>query len=251
MKTEHISFDIYNPFPHLICRFSTRKGGKSEGEFSSLNLGLRTGDDQSIVKQNREAFFRYLNVPVKNIAFTDQVHSSTVKIVREPEIYPQTDGLITAEKNLFLVIQTADCFPVFMYDPLAEVVAAVHCGWRSVFSGILENTLTLMRDHFRVNPQNILTAVGPGLQKECFEVRADLYDQVDNRYLSVHPEPDKRLFDLRSMVVDKLQKQGVRSNNIFLADNCTKCEEALFYSFRRDGLRSGRMMGVIGIQEPV
>ena len=248
MKTHHVSFNIFETFSNLVCQFSTRNGGISVGDFTSLNLGLRTGDNQDIVKQNRAKFFQDLDVTMENIAFTDQVHSSRVEIVRESKIYPESDGLITDQKNLFLVIQTADCFPVFMYDPVTEVVAAVHCGWRSVFKGILENTITLMRNHFEIDPQNILTAIGPGLQKECFEVRADLYEQVEGKYLSDYPEAGKRLFDLQKMIIDILNNQGVCSHHVSHHNQCTKCNGAMFYSFRRDGQRSGRMMGVIGIR---
>ena len=251
MNTPHISFDILNSFSNLVCQFSTRNGGFSKNDYQSLNLGLHTGDEQTVVNKNRELFFRNLNIPVNNIAFTDQIHSSQVEIVRQPGIYSKSDGLITAEKDIFLVIQTADCFPVFLYDPRTEVVAAVHCGWRSVFAGIIENTVTLMHTRFQIDPQNLLTGIGPGLQKECFEIRADVYEQVQEIYLSAYPEHGKRLFDLQKMIIDKLIKQGVRPENIENVGHCTKCDEALFYSFRRDGQRSGRMMGVIGQRKKV
>ena len=245
--TFHLKFNIFAAFSDLICHFSTRQGGASKGDFRSLNLGLRTGDNILDVKKNRTLFLQSLKISSENVAYTDQIHSPNVAIISQPGIYPETDALITSEENIFLAIQTADCFPVFLFDPTNRIIAAVHCGWRSVLSGIIENTIGEMQSQFDVKDHNLLVSIGPGLQKSCFEIREDLYKRVDNSYLGVHPDPQKRFFDLRKMIIFKLHNLGITGKAIFASNLCTKCNENMFYSFRRDGNRSGRMMGIIGM----
>ena len=246
--TFHLKFNIFAEYNDLTCHFSTRQAGVSKGDFRSLNLGLRTGDNIIDVQKNRDLFLQSLKISSENIAYTDQIHSSNVAIISQPGIYPETDALITSDENVFLAIQTADCFPVFLFDPANRIVAAVHCGWRGVLEGIIENTISEMRSQFDVKDYNLLVAIGPGLQKSCFEIREDLYMRVDNAFLGIHPDPQKRFLDLRKMIIFRLLNLGVARKAIFASNLCTKCSENMFYSFRRDGNRSGRMMGIIGMR---
>jgi copper oxidase (laccase) domain-containing protein len=104
-----------------------------------------------------------------------------------------------------------------------------------------------MKTEFSSNPAEMRAAVGPGLQKECFEVREDVYNQFPRSCLIKHPETTKRYLDLQKYVRDNLINARIQSQNIELNKSCTKCCESLYYSFRRDGKKSGRMMGLLGI----
>jgi len=108
------TFKIF-PKSALLHAYSTRKGGISPSPFDSLNLGKNTADDPANVDENRRLFFTALNVDIRRCVFPQQVHSANVKIVNEAGLVKNCDALITREKNLFLTIQTADCFPVFLY----------------------------------------------------------------------------------------------------------------------------------------
>ena len=246
---QYITFDIFKSYPDLVCVFSTRNGGVSTGAYASLNMGLKTGDHQQSVIENRRIFFEKLNIPQVQIAFTDQVHSGNAAYAVGPGILNQTDALITDKENLFLVIQTADCFPVFLYDRKKRAIAAIHAGWQGVLNKIIENTIEKMVRIFDSNPPDIIAAVGPGLQKECFEIRQDLFSRLDQTYLIRHPDNEKRLFDLKNMIQDKLVNQGVKTDNINTTEICTKCDQSNFYSFRRDKNVSGRMFGLIGMRK--
>ncbi len=239
-------FDIF-PASQLLCFFSTRVGGISKGKYHSLNLGLNTGDVLNKVKSNRNALISHLNISESQIAFTDQVHSGNVKIAATPGIYRETDALITNRPNLFLAIQTADCFPIFIYSPEHRVIAAIHAGWRGTKAGIIENTIILLQEKFNIKTEIILAVVGPGLQKECFEVEQDTYYLFEKKYLSDAKTEGKKLLDLKSVIIDKLKTMGLVDINIFSSDICTKCDEKNYYSYRRDKHQSGRMMGIIGL----
>ena len=106
----------------------------------------------------------------------DQVHGSNIRVLDskgtrllENNIVPQTDGLITNQENVFLMIKTADCFPVLFFDPKNKAVGAVHVGWRGAIEKIFLNTLLKMIDQFGSNPKDIVVGIGPGIKACCFK----------------------------------------------------------------------------------
>ena len=140
-----ITFQNFRDYPELTCVFSTRIGGLSVGKFSSLNLGLNTGDSPNLVRSNRRIFYNALQIPENRIAFQVQTHSANVQCVLKPGIYSDTDALICNTRNIFLAIQTADCFPVFLYSRADKIFAVIHVGWRGALLGILDNTLQIIK----------------------------------------------------------------------------------------------------------
>ena len=243
-----ITFPIFDQFNELICAFSTRCGGHSEGIFSSLNMGNIKYDDPQIVKKNRNLFYSKLGLSEKLIALPVQVHSSNVKIISIPGSVPETDALITTEKGLFLGVLTADCLPVLIYAPSVQAVAVIHAGWRGIVQNILANTLNLLHKHLGVFSSDLYVAIGPGLQKECFEVRSDVFEQFPEDFLNPHEETSKRFLNLSGFVNQHLISQNVPAEQIYVNKDCTKCNLERYYSYRRDGEKSGRMLGIIGIR---
>jgi len=243
-----ITFDIFDQFPEIICAFSTRLGGKSKGVFASQNMGLKTKENRQVVERNRENFFNTLNIKENQLAIPCQIHSANIKVVNKPGIYENTDALVTSQKELFLSVQTADCFPVFLYLPDNKVIAVIHAGWRGTVAGIIDNIFQILFKKFSANPADIYTAIGPGLKKECFEVKEDAFAQFSENYLEKHADEMKRYLNLKQFILDNLLTLGINQNNIFVAPACTKCAEDTYYSYRRDGENSGRMMGIIGLR---
>ena len=147
------------------------------------------------------------------------------------------------QANIFLTIQTADCFPLMIYIPDSHIVACVHCGWRGVADGIVQNVLKTCN----VSLRKAFAVIGPGLQKSCFEVGRDVFTRFDPRYFSPHPHAGKQYLDLQTVIADTLLEWGFNRNNIYRENICTHCEQDTFYSYRRNGQKSGRMMGIIGM----
>ncbi|KON28431.1 hypothetical protein AC481_01650 [miscellaneous Crenarchaeota group archaeon SMTZ-80] len=244
----YLNFQIFKEYSELLCAFSTRKGGFSSGNFSSLNLGINTGDSPGLVHKNRKLFYKKLNISEVNIAYPSQTHSSNAKIVEKPGIYADTDGLICMKRNIFLTIQTADCFPVFLYAWRERLVALIHVGWRGALHGILDVTLSSIEEDINVNLSFVKIAIGPGLGPECFEVQEDVYSQFPEKYLLKHKNNLKRYLDLKRFIYEKLLQRNVSAKKIYVDKACTKCNKDFFYSYRRDGHHSGRMMGIIGLK---
>jgi len=182
-----------------------------------------------------------------------QVHSDIVHVLdRAPEESPHGDALITHRPGLLLVVKTADCLPVLLVDEARRVVAAVHCGWRGTLRGVLERTIACLRDRCGVDPRDLLTALGPCIGRQCYEVGDEVRGRFaeagypDGLFRPLPQHPAKFLFDLADANRLQLVRAGVDPGNIFGVAVCTHCDPH-FHSFRRDRQRAGRMLSFIGI----
>jgi len=220
--------------------FSTRAGGVSNSPYNTLNLGLSVGDIPENVHKNRELFFQTLKSDPQRFAQGIQVHGNTIQIVDHPDTFESTDALITTQKNIPLVIKTADCAPVILFEPEQGVIAAVHAGWRSVVKGILENTIRIMVRDFNCNPENIKSAIGPSIRSCCYEVKNDVSSRFPDDVILW--ENSKSYLDIPKAIQLRLIDQGMQIENIDDSQLCTACNEKLFFSHRRDKGKTGRMM---------
>ena len=226
----------------ITAVFSSRKGGISAAPYSELNLGLSSGDNKKDVKFNRERLFKAIGYKIEETAFASQTHSDHVEIVTKAGIYPDTDALITNCIELPLTIQVADCSCVFLYDPIQNVIAAIHSGWKGTAKNIVEKTILKMQTQFQTNPKDIHAAISASLSQENFEVGRDVYDLFNAKYFRRKNE-EKWLFDMKQCLVDQLSICNVQ--NIYLDNSCTYNDEENYFSYRRDREKSGRMMGII------
>jgi YfiH family protein len=242
----YITFPIFDQFRELTCAFSTRVGGYSEAPFSSLNMGNMKFDNPDLVKKNRNLFLSSLGIEERRVAFPDQVHSATVNTITSAGIIPESDALITSQRGLFLAVQTADCFPLFIYAPSINTVAVIHAGWKGAIQNIVPKTLDLLERKYKANMNDLYVAIGPGLQTECFEVRSDVYMQFPENLLSTHEDHSKRNLNLSGYLIQQLLDRNIPENQIYGHNDCTKCNQDRYYSYRRDGEKTGRMMGIIG-----
>ncbi len=250
MKPIFKTFSLFSKYQNLLQFFSTRRGGFSKAPYDGLNLGMHSGDDKQSVVQNRRLFFQELRIPEGRLVFPEQVHSANVQLVMNPGIVPECDALITPEKNLFLTIQTADCFPVFLFDPVAEAIGIVHSGWRGTAAHIVPKTIALMEEKLNGRAENMMAALGPGVQQSCYQVDTETASHFDETYCQ--PDgPGHFKLDVQSAVADQLLKAGLKRENLEVDKTCTHCAADRYYSYRRDGKQSGRMMGVIGMREEV
>jgi YfiH family protein len=141
------------------------------------------------------------------------------------------------------MVKTADCVPVLLAGTDARVIAAIHCGWRSIAGGIVEHALSYIDSECGVRPSNTIIALGPSIGRCCYEIGSDVAACL--RPESVH-EVDGRLYgDLKAEVVSRFLTSGVNETRIHIDSSCTSCDAARFFSYRRDGVRTGRMAGFI------
>lgn len=182
---------------------------------------------------------------VGGLAFIRQVHGATV--ARFPnDGSPEADGSVTDQKGLFLAIETADCLPVFVVDPVARLVGAAHAGWRGTARRVVRATIREMESLGAVGGR-LRAALGPCIGPCCYEVGPDVLHAFGKEARFFSPgAPGKWRFDLRASNRAQLIEAGVDPGHIEDAPWCTKCREDLFHSYRRDGPNAGRMVSFCG-----
>ena len=242
-----IQFDVFKPYTSLIHAFSTRQGGYSNDPYQTLNLGLTSGDNPETVQKNRETFFNFLSITQDRLVLPVQIHSDNIQIVDAPGFVKNCDALIAQTSNLYLTIQTADCFPIFIFEPMTPTIAIIHSGWKGAALNIAGKTIQKMENDLNIDLHNLLVAIGPGIQMENFKVDNPVYRQFNSKYF-VPDGPGHYKMNLQQVIYDQLVAAGLREEQIEQNRDCTYDKEKLYYSYRRDGQKSGRMMGVIGLR---
>ena len=250
--------------------FSTRRGGVSRAYLplnsgrdvsSELNLGFTTADFRENVLENRLRFVEAVTCTRDTpLATVRQIHSNLSVVAGEDWLrragagaasIPEADGIMTNQRGLLLGIQTADCIPVLVADPVARAVAAFHAGWRGTVNRIVEQGVTRMREEFGSDPTNLIAAIGPGIGECCYTVGAEVLAHFEAGFLYsdelfAHAEGKLRL-DLTEANRQQLLAAGVPAGSISIVGGCTGCRQDLFYSHRASGGDAGRMMAVIGL----
>ncbi len=233
------------PIPH---GFTTRKGGVSDSYYSSLNLGLSTGDNPEIVEQNRARVLEHFQVNKTQVSVLEQVHGNTV-VVAEPAWHKfQADAQVTNNPELLLIIGMADCLPILFYDPVQKVVGAAHAGWRGTSLRIAEQVVATMQREYGSKPEDIRVAMGPAICKKNYQVGREVFEAFRNAGISesVFDEDGERYrVDIAAANKWVLEQSGVLLKNTEDLNLCTFANPELFYSHRRDGQKRGSHWAVI------
>lgn len=236
---------IFNRFSEIVCGFSTKIGLQRKPPYY-FNLSLSVGDDENIVRENREAFFNQFGLSSDKIAFQKQTHSDIVTIVQNPGVCGESDAMITDKENLGLVISAADCTSVYVYDFKLRVIAAIHSGWRGTKAKIVDKTLNILFKEFNCKPENLFAYIGPSISQANYEVGKDVAEQFDGKYLKYHN--NKFYLDVAGANYDMLLNNGIKPAHIQKSVLCTYEFNDLLHSYRRDGIKSGRTFGIIAIK---
>lgn len=222
--------------------FTTRRGGVSEGIFSSMNLGFHRGDSEENVRTNFEILARELDFDLKNAVLTRQIHSDIVRAVTAADArgidsgdYPESDALVSADRGTALVIFTADCTPILFFDPVTGAVGAAHAGWRGTASDIAGKTVRRMCKEYGCKARDIRAAIGPSIGACCFETDGDVPHAVLAEFgreaeAMIVKYGGKYRIDLKSVNALALRRAGVE--NIEVSGYCTMCRPELFWSHR-------------------
>ncbi|MBB3186353.1 peptidoglycan editing factor PgeF [Microbacter margulisiae] len=254
--------NLHRHADEIIHFSSTRVGGISSGEFASLNLGNYSSDLRENIDHNRQLLCNELGIAFSTLIGTHQMHTTNVKEIDEallampePERKAAVEGfdaVITRVRGICITTTTADCVPILLFDPLQKAVAAIHSGWKGTLNNITAATIDKMQERFGTDPHTLIAAIGPCISGEVYEVGEDLYQQFQEKGFDVsryfRPKSGgKYLFDVRAVVFDELRAKGVK--DIEVSTHCTYSEPELFFSARRQGIRSGRLLSGIGLRK--
>lgn len=241
---EFLSIPALDKETRMLHAFTTRQSG-----LGARNNGARHPDDWTVVAS---AF----GVCMDRVVTVNQVHGENIVTVDDLNVREvravHADAMITDVPGTALGVETADCVPVLLFDPMKPAVAAVHAGWRSTVKKIVQKTVHRMHEAFGSEPAQLIAAIGPAIGPECYEVDEAVMGPVREAFsfwseVSTPRGNDRWSLDLVKANKLELMQIGLAEQNLHVLGLCTSCRRDLFYSFRAEG-KTGRMLSVIMIQ---
>lgn len=242
----------------ILHAFSTRLGGGSEPPYASLNMGFETGDSHACVLRNRARFGQAIGFDPDELLTLRQVHGNRVVVLTTANDLSLArgtpgDALITNRSDLPLAVITADCFPIILTAPRIPAVGILHAGRNGTATRLVPTAIALMCREFGVSAKDVFAAIGPGIGGCCYEVDDVSAEPLITQFPAdggvYRPSRQGHLYlNLQQAIRLQLWTAGVPSRQVWSADLCTACHPEWFYSYRRDGPRSGRMLNVVMIQ---
>lgn len=256
IEKDGLSYFLFDSFLDLnvIHGIFTRHGGVSPQPWASLNLGGTVGDDRAHVIENRARIFSVLGRQVETIFDSWQVHGSHVICATKPRpldgLHEKGDAILTNLNKITLFMRFADCVPIFLVDPVRNVVGIVHAGWRGTVSGIASEAVNSMRVQYGCNPGDILAGIGPSICVNHYQVGPDVIDSVRKTLPDfvdhvLYPSNGSFHFNLWESNRLILERSGVR--NIEVSGICTACSTTDWYSHRAEHGKTGRFGALLAL----
>lgn len=265
----------YSISDNVTAFTTTREGGCSIGTYSSFNVNRFCGDDITHVKRNQEILCSKLHITSDSLIIPHQTHSTNVMFIDEAFLSLSAeekqnriegiDALVTDRKDIAICVSTADCVPIVIHDTRHHTSAAIHAGWRGTVNRIAEKTIDMMHERFGTEGKDCLAVIGPSISADSFEVGDEVYDAFMNAgfdmkaiarlqpkmHAIAEAEPAESLpmkwhIDLWECNRLQLMSKKTDANNIHVAGICTYKNSDKFFSARKLGINSGRLLtGII------
>jgi YfiH family protein len=251
---------------HFAHGFSTREGGVSVAPYDSLDFAILR--DPAALRENQRRLAAAVGFDPSRLYQSKQVHGRALLVAEgDPRamLEQEADALVADPgSGAAVAVRVADCVPVLLADPMTGRVAAVHAGWRGVVADVIGAAVRQLgqnRSGGRESSSSsreaggFLAAIGPCIGPCCFEVGADVGQSIarvsTEKVIARRDDEREKVFvDLRAAVRAQLRALGLSDNSIEDVPHrsrpgCTRCDAQRFYSYRRDGDASGRLVGVI------
>lgn len=258
-----LGYESLGSYPNISHFVTTRRGGVGAGAYGTFNCSPFCGDEAESVLRNQELLIQGLSQCPHELVIPLQTHGVKSLLVDEAflaasvetrsELLRGVDAVMTRQRGCCVCISTADCIPVLLYDTLHQAVAAVHAGWRGTVNYIVGHTLERMRTVFGTEGSDVVACIGPGISLPAFEVGDEVYEAFRENgfqmeYISEwKPATHKYHIDLWSANRLQLLDFGIPSAQIETAGICTFTQHNDFFSARRLGIKSGRILSGIMI----
>ncbi len=239
-----------------VYAFSTlRHGGYSEGNYKSFNINEYSGDTLEHVNKNRQLLSSHLGITPDCIIIPHQIHKTEILEIgtefinsshkNQKALLEGKDALITSLKGYCICVSTADCIPIIIYDPKHHSSACIHAGWRGTSEKICIKALESMTKSFGTEPHDCNAIIGPGISMKNFEVGDEVYETFQSRGFpmeKISHKSSKWHIDLFESNHIQLEMSGISSNSIYVSNICTYDHSSDFFSARKLGIASGRIL---------
>ena len=253
-KLEYLTFPLLERTGIVKHLFTTRLGGVSRGEFSSMNLSFTRGDREEDVHANYRRIAKVMGCEPGDMTASHQTHTTNIRritredrgkgIVRERD-YEEIDGLITNEPGIALVTYFADCVPLYFVDPVHRAIGLAHSGWRGTAGRMGERMVRAMEQAFASRAEDLYAAIGPSICRDCYEVSGEValqFEKLPGRGVVTPGEkPGKYQLDLWLANRLILEQAGIPRERIAVTDICTCHNSEYLFSHRASGGRRGNL----------
>ena len=241
-------------FKNIRHGFFNKKGGVSKGIYKSLNCGHGSDDEIKNIRKNIDKVCKKIGCTRNNLILLNQIHSNIVhQISKIQKKKLKGDSLFTDKKGIALGILTADCAPVFIYDPANSFISAIHAGWKGAYKKIISTTLKKFVSKGS-NFKDLIAVIGPCISRGNYEVKKDFFHKFVKKEKSnkdfFYKKKDKIYFSLSDYIKKDFLKFGVKNIEIIRKD--TYLSSNNFFSARRSIKKNlddyGRNISVIMIK---
>ena len=245
----------YHIAENVTAFSTTRHGGYSQGNYGELNVNLYCGDHPEAIAKNRKLLCKALAVAEDRLVMPHQVHDTGVSQIGKTffllsedirkQVLEGIDALITNMRHICIGVSTADCIPIIIYDPEHHAAGVVHSGWRGTVANITGRVVTSMQRAYQSNPEMLKAVIGPGISLKNFEVGDEVYEafsDADYPMEQISRKEQKWHIDLWACCRLQLEATGIKAENIEECGICTYDEVEDYFSARRLGISSGRIL---------
>lgn len=254
-----ITYKLLGKYKEIAHFCTDRTGGASMGNYASFNMSPFSGDNPADYNRNKSILCRQLGIEPHKIIIPYQTHGTDILEIdtsffqlseeEKSNSLHGIDALYTQLPGICIGVTTADCVPLLFFDPEKQVIAAAHAGWRGTCAGIAEKTISSLVGRFNCEPSDILVAIGPSISSNVYEVGKEVVDHFEDAGFDIPTiittNHTSYYLDLWKANQSSLEKAGVLSKHIEISGICTYTEHERFFSARRLGIKSGRMMSGI------
>lgn len=218
-----VTLPALSEIPYISHGFTFRRLDNGH----DFDLDLYNRERLNLVEENLKKLTQSIGFPTAPVITCRQVHQKKIIKVDLQKTTPQEirgmsgDGLITNQPNVIIAVLMADCLPLLFIDKKKKAIGAIHAGRKGTMASIAKAAIEQMKTHFGTMPENLIIGIGPGIKKCCYEV------------------------DILEANLKQVIETGVLKENIFILNQCTFCRKDLFFSYRADNRKTGRMIGFV------
>ena len=223
--------EIFKNLKNLILATSKKRDGNLENDLEA-----------------RKNFLAKFSLKSEDLIFLKQIHSKKIIFIEKGKKFSRVgDGMITKEKGIALGIFSADCLPIFIYDPKKKIIGLLHAGWKGSLEGIARKAIKIFKKEGS-NPKDILVYIGPSISGKCYEIskeRAEIFSKKFPKFKSkiIKKRNKKYFLDLKKLNKLIFIEEGVLPKHIQISKTCTFCNKN-YFSFRREKKLSGEMLSI-------
>ena len=260
-----ITYNLLNRYKEIAHFCTSRQGGVSMGNYASFNLSPFSGDKPENYLENQHVLCNKLGIDSEKLIIPFQTHGTEIREIderffhlsaNEKSLYLNgVDAIFTQLRGVCIGVTTADCVPLLFFDPIKQVIAAAHAGWRGTCARIAEKTVHALIEKYNCRTADIQVVIGPSISVAVYEVGKEVIDNFQAVGFDISKISENRgdsiFLNLWKANQQSLIKAGVLAENIEIAGICTFTEHERFFSARRLGIKSGRLLSGIMLKKEI